>query len=151
MIETVRVAFYDAKKGNCYDKFVGLFDDYSHVEIQIKGICWSSSPRDGGFRSKRIDLTSGKWTILHIVEPVDFYSFMELVEKFEGMGYDWSVILNYLGIKHDFCNRRLWCGEVVAKLFNALYHTNVAANVPLTKLYGEIWNIKRYTASIIRY
>ena len=39
---------------------------YSHSEIYIDGICYSSSVRDGGVRSKVIDLNSGKWDIVDL-------------------------------------------------------------------------------------
>lgn len=151
MIETVRIAFYHAHKGNCYDRIVGLFDDYSHVEIQVRGLCWSSSPRDGGFRSKEIDLNSGKWDILSIFEPVDFDAFLLELDKFRGKKYDYTVIANYLGVRRDLCKKRVWCGEVVTSLFNALYHTNVPTNVTLKRMKENIWNTKKFTTSIISY
>lgn len=39
---------------------------YSHAELVIDGICYSSSARDGGVRAKEIDLNSGRWDVFHI-------------------------------------------------------------------------------------
>lgn len=39
---------------------------YSHTEIVIDGICYSSSLRDGGTRSKVIDLNSGRWDVFDV-------------------------------------------------------------------------------------
>ena len=38
----------------------------------IDGVCYSSSARDGGVRSKVIDLTSGRWDVVECVrgDPV---------------------------------------------------------------------------------
>jgi hypothetical protein len=36
---------------------------YSHIEVVILDTCYSSSLRDGGVRSKVIDLNTGKWDI----------------------------------------------------------------------------------------
>lgn len=34
---------------------------YSHAELVIDGMCYTSSIRDGGVRVKLIDLNSGRW------------------------------------------------------------------------------------------
>lgn len=39
---------------------------YSHCELLIAGTCYSSSNRDGGVRSKVIDLTSGRWDLFEV-------------------------------------------------------------------------------------
>jgi hypothetical protein len=43
---------------------------YSHAEIVIDEICYSSSLRDGGTRAKVIDLDSGRWDVFEV--PVTF-------------------------------------------------------------------------------
>lgn len=42
------------------------FSKYSHAELVIDGICYSSSGRDGGVRAKEIDLTTGRWDVFEI-------------------------------------------------------------------------------------
>lgn len=39
---------------------------YSHAELVIDGICYTSSARDGGVRAKAIDLSSGRWDVFDI-------------------------------------------------------------------------------------
>jgi hypothetical protein len=39
---------------------------YSHCELVIDGLCYTSSNRDGGVRAKRIDLTTGAWDVFPI-------------------------------------------------------------------------------------
>lgn len=39
---------------------------YSHAELVIDGICYTSSSRDGGVRWKEIDLNSGRWDVFEI-------------------------------------------------------------------------------------
>jgi len=41
-----------------------LWSRYSHAELVIDGVCYSSSMRDGGVRPKVIDLTSGRWDVV---------------------------------------------------------------------------------------
>src|SRR5574343_387916 len=77
----MKLAFYKAYKGNVFDKIVAWWTRpnfwkfwetgiYSHVEILFEnGYCISSSPRDGGVRTKIIGdiYVSGNWTIYDIV------------------------------------------------------------------------------------
>lgn len=44
---------------------------YSHAEIVIDGICYSSSLRDGGTRAKVIDLNSGRWDVFDVPSTFD--------------------------------------------------------------------------------
>ena len=118
-------------RGNWFDKTIGLFERYSHVEIQMNNVCWSSSPRDGGFRAKVIDIYSGKWDIIQITAPVDLDSFLMKCTELHGAKYDWTVILNYLGLKYDFCKNRVWCGEVVTKLYNIALGASISQHATL--------------------
>ena len=150
-MQTVRVAFYKSYRGNWFDKTIGLFERYSHVEIQVNNVCWSSSPRDEGFRAKVIDIYDGKWDILQITADVNLDSFLMECTRLHGKKYDWTVILNYIGIKYDFCKDRVWCGEAITTLYNAALNANISKNATLENLYEEIWNTKKYTDNIIRY
>ena len=47
------------------------FEKYSHTEVYIDGICYSSSVRDKGVRSKVINVESGKWDYIDITNQVD--------------------------------------------------------------------------------
>lgn len=70
---------------------------YSHAELVINNICYSSSSRDGGVRAKSIDITSGKWDVIYIdvtneVKQQALLWFKQNNEK----NYDWSNILRYI-------------------------------------------------------
>lgn len=69
---------------------------YSHAELVINNVCYSSSARDGGVRAKSIDITSGKWDVIYIditneVKQQALLWFKQNNEK----NYDWSNILRY--------------------------------------------------------
>jgi hypothetical protein len=66
---------------------------HSHIELVVAGVCYSSSFRDGGVRSKVIhDLEmSGKWDIYDVT--ISDGAFLRFEEK-QGWGYDW------LGMTH---------------------------------------------------
>ena len=58
-MEQIKIHFYKARNGKIGDKIVGLVSVFSHVELEINGVCYSASNRDGGVRSKVI-ATSNK-------------------------------------------------------------------------------------------
>jgi hypothetical protein len=90
---------------------------YSHAELVIDGVCYSSSVRDGGVRSKIIDLSSGKWDLieLQLSDSEKLNAKLRFIE-IEGKRYDWfgaiGVILGFVKQKSD----KFFCFEVVAKL-----------------------------------
>ena len=63
---------------------------YSHSEIVINGLCYSSSFRDGGVRSKEIDLTDGHWDVVD-VGGNDADALMWFAMH-EGQKYDWPAL-----------------------------------------------------------
>ncbi|MCR9123015.1 MAG: hypothetical protein NXH91_12160 [Phyllobacteriaceae bacterium] len=93
---------------------------YSHVEltdlswgIGDRSICWSASPRDGGVRSKLIDLRSGHWLIVPIAETnartVDF------IEREAGKGYDWfGLVFSQFFNWRRQDKKRWFCSELIA-------------------------------------
>ena len=74
----LRIAFYIAQYGNWLDQLIGYFTEspYSHCELiypstytDLKNkpsLCYSSSPRDGGVRSKLISLNKKHWHVYDI-------------------------------------------------------------------------------------
>ena len=44
----MKIHFYKAREGKIGDKVVGLVSVFSHVELEIDGVFYSSSNRDGG-------------------------------------------------------------------------------------------------------
>lgn len=66
---------------------------YSHVELVINGICWTSSARDGGVRGKAIDLTSGRWDVHPITGDEDRARAWFSAHNLEN--YDWAGVLRF--------------------------------------------------------
>jgi hypothetical protein len=128
----VKVAFYIASKGKLYDKLVSLFTGckYSHVELVVNDVCFSSSNRDGGVRSKVINLSSGKWELIAIecISKQTIYDFFEATKHCK---YDFfSVIINMLfRIKVDCFSSRYhcseWCLTALNKANKEYYNTNM--------------------------
>ena len=88
---------------------------YSHAELVIDGVCWSSSARDGGVRSKVIDLDSGKWDVVKLTDNLLIKSNALLwFKQHEGDEYDYRNILRFVIpiVGHD---KRKWvCYEACA-------------------------------------
>lgn len=68
---------------------------YSHTEICIDGVCYSSSVRDKGVRSKVINLDSGKWDYIDITGKVDREYALKVFESKKGKKYDWLGALGF--------------------------------------------------------
>lgn len=86
---------------------------YSHAELVIDGICYSSSVRDDGVRDKVIDLTSGKWVLHDVAGASKEIALARFAER-KDAGYDWPGALRW-GI--PFLRERAkadYCFELVA-------------------------------------
>lgn len=85
---------------------------YSHVELVIDDICYTSSAREGGVRSKAIDLASGKWDVYDI--RGDQVSARAWFTAHMGEKYDWCGVFRFA---FPFLPRRngdWFCSEAVA-------------------------------------
>lgn len=91
---------------------------YSHAELVIDGVCWSSSSRDGGVRRKLIDLTSGKWDVFDITNNIVVISKVLLwFKEHENDEYDYRNILRFV-LPFVGHNKKEWvcyeaCGEAL--------------------------------------
>jgi len=112
----VQIAFYKAP-GNLVDKTIrwGSNSIYSHVEIiGPDGYGWSSSQRDGGVRSKKIDFESGSWDILDVAW-VDARSAVMKVHPHLGKKYDYAaILLSHVLATERHAKGRWICSELVA-------------------------------------
>lgn len=68
---------------------------YSHCELVIDGRCFSSSARDGGVRSKQIDLESGHWDLFPI--DGDEAKVRAWFRQHDGQKYDWRGVFAFMG------------------------------------------------------
>lgn len=81
---------------------------YSHAELVIDGVCWSSSSRDGGVRKKNINLNSGKWDVFRLTDDLVIKNKALLwFREHEGDYYDYRNILRFVlpVVGHD---KRKW-------------------------------------------
>lgn len=87
---------------------------WSHAELVIDGVCYSSSARDGGVRSKRIDLTSGRWDVvdLHIAEDQAERALSWFMVNL-GDQYDWAGIWRFVVPFLPQNKRRWFCFEAI--------------------------------------
>ena len=130
----MKIHFYKAREGKISDKVVGLVSVFSHVELEINGVCYSSSNRDYGVRSKIIDTSNKqKWVSFELKKDIDTNKCLEYFYSVERQEYDWTNIfltqLIKLNVQSD--NKQI-CSEFVA---NCLGLENAYKYSPETLFY----------------
>lgn len=86
---------------------------YSHVEVIINGVCYSSSLRDGGVRKKAIDLSKPHWRTI----PIDWRTEDDALltyRGYAGMGYGWGDLLTQHVLRLPVDDPGLLCSELCA-------------------------------------
>ena len=115
------------------------FTKYSHTEIFIDGIAYSSSVRDGGVRSKIINLHSGKWDWIDITDDLGKEGADYALDVFnikKGRKYDWFGALGF-GIpflKQD--KTKEYCFEINAEMLGLQKPHKYTPN-RLIKIFGK--------------
>ena len=111
----MKIHFYKAKKGNVKDKLIGLFSVFSHVELEIDGVFYSSSNRDGGVRSKIIDTSNAqKWLSFDLKKDIDVNSCLSYFESVKGQKYDWlNIFFSQMFKLNIQSNNKQICSEFV--------------------------------------
>ena len=119
-MEQIKIHFYKARNGKIGDKIVGLVSVFSHVELEINGVCYSASNRDGGVRSKVIDTSNKqKWVSFDLKKDIDVNRCLLYFETVRGQKYDWLNIFLTQIIKVNIQSRnKQICSEFVANCFN---------------------------------
>lgn len=84
---------------------------WSHAELVIDGVCFSSSPRDGGVRSKVIDLSSGRWDVFQVA--ADEAQALRWFGEHVGNRYDWAGIWRFVVPFLPHARNRWFCFESV--------------------------------------
>ena len=114
-MEQIKIHFYKARNGKIRDKIVGLVSVFSHVELEINGVCYSASNRDGGVRSKVIDTSNKqKWVSFDLKKDIDENICLLYFESVRGQKYDWLNILLTQLIKLDIqSDNKQICSEFV--------------------------------------
>jgi len=121
----LELAFYRGN-GNNFDKLIRWWtdSDYSHVEIVINGVGYSSSPRDGGVRKANINFGNGNWDMFEIPctylqeEKIRLFFEREMWKK-----YDWLGIFLTQAIPIGTQDPLRWfCSEIAMAAF---YHAEI--------------------------
>ena len=118
MASNIRLAFYKGK-GDWVDKVIRWWtkSQYSHVEVVVGDTWISSSPRDGGVRSMRMeDYNAEHWDIIDYpgVSAVDVF---DLFRRTKGDDYDFIGILFSEVLPLGIQSKSKWyCSEWAAKL-----------------------------------
>lgn len=89
-------------------------DKWSHAELVVDGICHAASPRDGGVRAKKIDLTTGRWDV--VSAPLTDAQCDVAVQWFkdhDGDEYDWAGIWRFALPFLPHSRRRRFCFESI--------------------------------------
>lgn len=118
------LAFYIADKEvnpklRFWDKVTCFFDKspYSHVELAIPrddGLfdCYSSSVRDGGVRTKPIDLNTGHWQLMPVT--IDLNHAMQVFQAEQGKPYDWLGLISTKYYWFPSRSDAWFCSEICA-------------------------------------
>lgn len=111
------LAFYKAP-GLIGDKLIKLWtrSKYSHVEIVIGGVWYSSSMRDGGARKRPgLIARSDHWDYLMIDCDID--KALAVFEKHKNQKYDWlGIFLTQFLPLNRHSKNKVFCSELVAEM-----------------------------------
>jgi len=122
------IAFYKGTKkenpeARLLDRAICVFtrSRFSHCEIVFDysavtklGYSYSSSPRDGGVRSKLIDFNSGKWELYEVPCIRDTDKVIEFFNAQYGRKYDWFGAIGATIPIFDHNPQKWFCSEIVA-------------------------------------
>ena len=117
----MHVAFYKAP-GTLTDKIIRhwLRGPYSHCELVFElvdngpSLCISSSPRDGGVRSKRIMLDSESWDIVPV--DADVAAAWAWAAEHAHEGYDALGLVGFAWRPESGEQNKWFCSEAVAAM-----------------------------------
>lgn len=135
---TVKAHFYKGH-GTRFDRLIRWWtlSPYSHVELELsESESWSSSPRDGGVREKRICYEPTHWDTLEL-PFANAHTARRFFRKHEGTRYDAAGLLLRQIIKSPWRSaERFFCSEICA----------AALGVPNGDLYspGDLYKLLRW-------
>lgn len=118
----MHVAFYKAP-GTLTDKLIRhwLHGKYSHCELVFElvdngpSLCISSSPRDGGVRSKRILLDAESWDIVPVPDA-DIAAAWAWAAEHAHEGYDLLGLAGFVWRPESGERNKWFCSEAVAAM-----------------------------------
>lgn len=113
----MKLAMYKGK-GNFYDRLIRIVtcSKYSHCELVIDGICYSSSPRDSGVRVKYINLTTDSWDLFDLPDYYNQEAALTWFIENIGKKYDWiGAVISILPFQMNIPNK-FFCSEACATM-----------------------------------
>ena len=132
----MQIALYKGPTGSSIRHFIShwairiwTWSKYSHAELVIDGICYSSSVRDGGVRAKRINLDSGKWDVFDVpATQEDMEYALAWFAENRGSAYDWLGIKRFVVpfVRHD--PDKWFCFEAVGDMLGLAGTHKLTAN-----------------------
>ena len=84
--------------------------EFSHCELVVDGLCYSSSARDGGVRGKCIDLAADWWNVVPIPDSYG-PTILSYYESTKGTPYGWWDILTRQILHLPIRSRGYFCSE----------------------------------------
>ena len=147
----IQAAFY-RKKGDWVDRVIRFrtVSPYSHVELVApNGLCYSSSPRDGGVRAKVLELLPDDWELAPL-PWADYLHIKHFFDRTKSNPYDFvgAIVGQALAAKAHidgayFCSE--WCAEALGLSESWRYSPALLYNV-LTDYNKVSYDNTRYIA-----
>ena len=112
----MKIIFYK-NKGEPLDILIRLITNgkYSHCELIFSdGVCFSSSPRDGGVRFSNIALKDNHWDYLEL-EVDDEEKIYNWCKQYVGQKYDWLGAISCVYPIVQGAKNRWFCSEICIK------------------------------------
>lgn len=134
---TVKLALYKGR-GGIGNAIVRWWTGsiYSHCELVVDGLCYSSSVMDKGVRRKQIDLADGKWDLLDL-PWADRDAIVEHFQDTDHHTYGWFGLITAQLFNRNrgvagtqFCSQ--WCA-------NALDIPSAVSHSPVTLAALCVW------------
>ena len=116
----IKFAFYKAYEApgkTWYDWVIAKWTrgPYSHVELIVDDMMYSSSPRDGHVRSKKHKYDPATWDYIPVTITIkDYKRFIKFWNQTESFKYDWLGILGFVLPLHDD-PKKYFCSEWTSK------------------------------------
>lgn len=118
---------------------------WSHAELVIDGVCYSSSSRDGGVRAKTIDLNSGRWDAVDIaLSDVQVAQALAWFLVNDGDRYDWAGVWRFVIPLLPQSESRWFCFESIGSALGFAGPHKLTAN----DLYA--WAVERPAAPVLQ-
>ena len=129
----VKIAFYKGRR-RAFNRLVSWWTrgPYSHTELVIDGVSYSSSFTDGGVRAKVIEYDPEHWDVVD-APWVDAEAALAWFRAHEGRGYDLLGLVGFVLGPVEEDKARYFCSEAVATMAGFLetwrFHPNAFAAV----------------------